>query len=228
MLVVGEFDGVRKMKVLTGKFFRIATSCAAVMIFSGTAAAQGLFTFKVGAGFTQPVRFTDGRLKTGFNMNAGAGINVAPWLGLMGEFGFNALGLSDLALTTVGVPDGSTRIYSATLNPIVRFNPRGRFDVFATGGGGFYRRTVEFTEPSIGSATAFDPFYGVFYPVAIPTTTVLGSVSQNKGGVNGGGGFSIRLRGDSNTKFFAEARYHYLFTTPVRTTILPVTFGISW
>ena len=29
-------------------------------------------------------------------------------------------------------------------------------------------------------------------------------------------------------RIFAEARYHYLYTTPVRTTILPVTFGFSW
>jgi opacity protein-like surface antigen len=184
--------------------------------------------FKAGGGFTQPVRYTDGRLNTGFNIGAGVGVNFVPWLGIMGEFGFNDLNLSSTALSAAGVPGGSTRIYSVTANPVVRFNPRGRFDAYLTGGGGFYRRTVEFTEPSVGTVTAFDPFYGAFYPVNVPVTNVLGSISQNKGGLNAGGGVSFRIRGDSNTKFFAEARYHHLFTTPVRTTILPVTFGFSW
>ena len=47
-------------------------------------------------------------------------------------------------------------------------------------------------------------------------------------GLNIGGGVSMRLRGDSNVKFFAEARYHYIFTNPIRTTVLPVTFGLRW
>jgi hypothetical protein len=212
-----------------GKFY-LTACCAAGLAFSGSAFAQNTshFTWKVGGGFTSPVYNTDGRFDTGYNVGAGAGVNFVPWLGLMGEFGFNDLNLSSAALNAVGVPGGSTRIYSLTLNPIVRFHPHGRFDAYLTGGGGYYRRTVEFTAPGVSTATAFDPFYGVFYPVAVPTTTVLGSISQNKGGINGGGGVSFRIRGDSNTKIFAEARYHYLYTNPVRTSILPVTFGLMW
>lgn len=218
------------MKPTIRTFLCAATCLAAALAFAESAAAQNTnrLMFKIGGGFTQPVRETDGRLNTGFNLGAGVGVNLAPWLGIMGEFGYNDLNLTNAALSAAGVPGGSARIYSVTANPIVRFNPRGRFDAFLTGGGGFYRRTVEFTEASVGTVTAFDPFYGVFYPVNVPVTNVLGSVSQNKGGLNAGGGVSFRLRGDSNTKLFAEARYHYLFTTPVRTTILPVTFGISW
>ena len=88
------------------------------------------------------------RLDLGFNLNAGAGINFTPQFGIIGEFGFNNLGLSDIALAAANVPGGSTRVYSLTANPIFRFNPRGRFDVYAIGGGGWYRRTVEFTEPA--------------------------------------------------------------------------------
>jgi len=116
--------------------------------------------------------------------------------------------LSGSALSAAGAPAGSTRIYSLTLCPIFRFNPRGRFDAYAIGGGGYYRRTIEFTQPTIGTVTAFDPFYGVFFPVAVPANTVLGSFTQNKGGLNIGGGITARIRGDSNTKFFVEARYH--------------------
>jgi len=186
------------------------------------------FTFAVGGGFTTPVRNTEGRLNTGFNIQAGAGVNMSREVGILAEFGFNNLGLTDRVLNQAGVPQGSTRIYSATLNPIIRFNPNGRFGAYVTGGGGFYRRTIEFTEPTLVETTGFDPWYGVFFPIVVPANTVIGSFSQNRGGWNAGGGITIGLSGDSNTKFFAEARYHYMYTSPVRTTILPVTFGIRW
>ncbi len=200
------------------------------LLLTGSAAAQGTnkWNFHIGAGFTEPVRYSGDRLNRGFNANVGAGVNFVPEFGMVGEFGFNNLGLSRGALDAAGVPDGSSRIYSLTLNPIVRFNPRGRFDAYLMGGGGYYRRTIEFTAPTVTTVTAFDPYWGVFFPAAVPADVVLGSFSQNKGGWNVGGGISVRLSGDSETKFFAESRYHYLYTTPVRTTILPVTFGLRW
>jgi hypothetical protein len=111
---------------------------------------------------------------------------------------------------------------------MLRINPNGRFDAYLIGGGGFYRRTVEFTQPGVGTITLFDPFWGVVYPAAVPVTDVLGSFTQHKGGLNVGGGVSFRIRGDSDTRVFAETRYHHIYTTPVRTSILPVTFGLRW
>ncbi len=199
-------------------------------LLAGPAAAQttSRFNFHLGGGFTEPVRYTDGRLHTGFNVGAGAGVNFVPQLGVMAEFGFNQLGLSQSVLSTAGVPGGDARIYSVTLNPIVHLNPRGRFDVYGVGGGGFYRRTIEFTAPTVTTVTAFDPFYGIFFPAQVPATAVLSSFTQNKSGLNIGGGVSVRVRADSNTKLYAESRYHYIYTSPVRTTVLPVTFGLRW
>jgi hypothetical protein len=76
--------------------------------------------------------------------------------------------------------------------------------------------------------TGFDPFFGVFFPAAVPSNTVLGSFTQDKGGWNVGAGVSVRVKADSNAKFYAESRYHYIYTTPVRTSMLPVTFGFRW
>lgn len=214
-----------KRTILTTAF-----SALAGLLITLPAAAQGNnhFTFNAGAGFTEPVGKTDGRAVTGYNINVGGGVNFIPQLGVIAEFGFNDLGLSSRVLQAAGVPDGSGRIYSVTLNPIVHFNPHGRFDAYLIGGGGYYRRTVEFTRPTVATVTAFDPFYGIFFPLVVPANTVLGSFTQNKGGLNIGGGVAFRVSGDSNLKVFAEARYHYLFTTPVRTSILPVTFGFRW
>jgi len=207
-----------------------ALCIVAALFLTLPAAAQNSnkFTFNVGGGFTEPVRDSGERLDRGFNINVGGGYNFAPAIGVIGEFGYNNLGVTSSILSAVGAPQGATRVYSLTLNPIVRFNPTGRFDFYAIGGGGYYRRTVEFTEPTTAIVTGFDPFFGVFFPVAVPANTVLGSFTQNKGGWNVGAGFTIQVKGDSNAKFFAESRYHHIYTTPVRTSILPVTFGFRW
>ena len=90
------------------------------------------------------------------------------------------------------------------------------------------RAAARGVDPNIATTTLFDPFFGVFFPAAVPANAVLGSFTQNKGGLNIGAGVSVRVKGDSNTKFFAETRYHYMFTTPQATTVLPVTFGLRW
>jgi opacity protein-like surface antigen len=201
----------------------------ATILLAGSSFAQDTnkFAFSAGGGFTQPVVHSDGRFDTGFNLGAGAGYNFTPNFGIMADFGFNHLGVSSATLNSVGVPAGTGRIYSLTLDPVVHFHPHGKYDFYVIGGGGYYRRTVEFTQPTVETVTAFDPFFG-FFPTNIPTNVILGTFTQNKGGLNIGGGVSMRLRGDSNLKFFAEARYHYLFTSPVRTNVLPVTFGLRW
>ena len=101
----------------------------------------------------------------------------------------------------MGVPDGEARLYSLTLNPIVHLNPHGNFDAYIIGGGGYYHRTVEFTQPTVNTIVAFDPFFG-FFPLDVPANQVVGSYSQNKGGLNIGAGASFRVKADSNAKFF--------------------------
>ena len=199
-----------------------------VMLAAFPLLGQSKLTFSLGGGPSVPGKHSGRNFNTGFNLTAGIGIHPVNAFGLMAEFGYNNMGITDGALRRIGVADGSGRLYSVTLNPIVHFNPSGRFDFYLIGGGGYYRRTIEFTQPSSAIATAFDPFYGIFFPVEVPTTTVLGSFSQNKGGVNGGAGVAIRFGEDSRSSFFAESRYHYIWTTPVRTAVLPVTFGFRW
>ena len=210
------------------KWFYHVTCCAAA--FAGVAAAQNMdkVAFHIGGGFTQPVVHTDSRTNTGFNITGGVGYKFVPHFDISAEFGYNRMDLSDNVLTLAGVPGGNAHIFSATLQPTVHLNPRGRFGAYATGGGGFYRRTIDFTAPTVDTVTLFDPFYGVFYPAAVPSTQILASFTQNKAGLNIGGGLEFRVKGDSNAKVFAEARYHCIYTTPVRTTILPVTFGFRW
>ena len=201
--------------------------CAGLFFTAAANAQEGRFSAHVGGGFTEPVDVTGDRLDRGYNISAGAGVNVIPQLGLNAEFLFVNNGVSRGTLDSLGYPDGDMRIYAFTLNPVIRFTrEESPVAVYITGGGGIYHRNIEFTQPTVTSFTAFDPFFGVFYPVAVPADQVINSFSTTKGGINGGGGISFRL-GNSRTKFFAEARYHHMFTRQP-TTIVPVTFGLRW
>ncbi len=204
--------------------------CVAGLLSAGSSAGQNTprFSFNAGGGFSVPAYRTGDRLDNGFNVNAGVGLHLNSQLGLMAEFGFNDFGINAASLAAQGVPDGTTRLYSVTLNPVIHFNGRGRLDPYLIGGGGYYRRTIEFTQPAIGTVTLFDPWWGVFYDAPVAVNQVIGSFTQNKMGWNVGAGVAFRVKGDSNAKFYAETRYHYVYTTPRRTTVLPVTFGFRW
>ncbi len=205
---------------------------AAALTFAGSSFAQQpevpRFTFNAGAGFSEPVRDTGPDTKVGWNATAAAGVNVFSHVGLLGEFGFNDLGLSSGALSLAGVPGGTMRIYSGTGEVMYRVNPRGRTDVYAIAGGGWYRRTVEFTAPTTALTSFFDPFLGLLLPATVPASVSLGSMTQDKPGFNVGAGVSWRLSENSHAKLYAEARYHQIQTDPIRTTIIPVTFGLRW
>jgi outer membrane protein with beta-barrel domain len=188
---------------------------------------EHFFTANVGGGFTTPVYKSGTHFDTGWNFTAGAGINPIPYLGIMAEFGLNSMGVNSATLNALQFPGGDTRIWSGTIDPVIRFNPRGKVSFYVIGGGGVYHRTVEFTQPTVATFTGFDPFFGVFYPVAVPANQVIASYDVTKGGVNGGAGLNFRF-GHSSAKFYAEARYHHMYTRPNATTFLPVTFGVRF
>jgi hypothetical protein len=185
------------------------------------------FSFSAGGGFTTPVGNTGRHLDEGWNIQGGAGYNFSPYVGAMLQLDYNSFGINSVTLNNVGFPGGDVHVFSATIDPIVHLNPKGHFDLYLIGGGGLYHRTQEFTQPSVATLTAFDPFFGGFFPVAVPTTEILASYSINKPGVNGGAG--IAFGNKWHGKFFAEARYHRIFITGDRhTDYVPVTFGFRW
>lgn len=208
------------------------TIYTALCFFAGISLAQAQsepprFSFEFGGGFNKPIGYLDNRLDTGWNVNTGGGINFTPHIGLMGQFLFTDSGLTRSYLNSVSEPNGSFRMWALTADPTYRFNPRGRFDFYLIGGGGVYHRTIEFTQPTIATVTVFDPFFGIFYPAGVPADQVIGSFGTTRPGINGGGGFTYRI-GSGNAKFFAETRYHVMFTKNQNTSVLPVTFGFRW
>ncbi len=182
-------------------------------------------TFNIGAGFTTPVGGTGRRLDTGFNFDAAAGMKLVSHLDGMIEFNFNDMGVNRPTLTNLGYPDGSVRVWSLTLDPVVHLKRTGPVKAYLIGGGGLYHRTQEFTQPTVATVIGFDPFFG-YGAFAVPANQVLASYSVNKPGVNGGLGLAFGEKWHG--KFYGEARYHRMFLNYGHFDYVTTTFGFRW
>ena len=204
-------------------------SCFGLLMVSAMSAQEfSRFAFNVGGGFTQGLGDTGRVTDMGWNARAGAGVNFSPHVGLMVNLGYDNLGINSSTLATFGAPGGRMSVFSATVGPIVHFNPQGNVDFYVFGNGGLFRRYQEFTAPTVSVVTGFDPFFG-FYPVGVPSNEILASYSVNKPGLDVGAGISFGRKW--NGKFFAEARYARIFMGnrfSNDTEFLPVTFGFRW
>ena len=206
----------------------IACAGVATVPLAAQETENNFFTAAFGAGFTTPVYGTGSQLDTGWNASGQAGVNLFnAHLAVVGEFQFNDLGVNTATLNGLGFPGGSTQVWDFSADPIIRFRPQSRVSFYLIGGPGVYHRYTEFTRPGVAFFTGFNPFFGIFYPVAVPVNQVVLSYSTTSFGVNGGGGINFSLVPGGHTKFFAEARYNEMYTRP-RTSYLPVTFGFRW
>ena len=117
-------------------------------------------------------------------------MNFSHWVGFMVDANYNQMGINSATLSGIGFPGGNTNVFSATLDPIIHLTPRSHFDLYVIGGGGYYRREIEFTAPTIVGFTGYNPFFG-FYSAAVPTNAVVSSYSVNKPGVDIGAGIAL-------------------------------------
>jgi hypothetical protein len=186
-----------------------------------------LFTASIGGGYTATTGDSSGRLDRGGNIQASAGINMGHHFGINGTFTFNQLGITRSALDLEGQPDGNGRVYSLTVDPTVRFPLFKGVNGYLLGGGGWLRRTVEFTKPTLAQTIIFDPWFGYYGPALVPVNEVLGSYTSDAGVVDVGGGLNIPLR-DSGISAFVEARYVHGFTPQTATELVPITVGLRW
>lgn len=212
------------------KLSSLVTTTCALLLCAGMSRAQADFhhlTFNVGGGFTTATPNISTDLDRGGNVQAGVGVNVTRHLGLQGTFMFNGLGITRSALNRAGQPDGFARVYSFTIDPKITLWSSDNASWYVLGGGGWMRRTVEFTQPTVVGTFIFDPWFGYFGPALVPTNQVLGSITEDTGTWDAGTGLNFRVP-RMRLHFYMEGRFLAGLTNGRHTTIVPLTFGVRW
>ncbi|MGA2048743.1 MAG: hypothetical protein ABSG96_13665 [Terracidiphilus sp.] len=203
---------------------------------------HGLFSklaFEAGGGANAPAGYSSNYITWGGNFTVGGGLHFSRGISLLAEYQFLDDKLPGNLIAETGANGGDAHIWSLTIDPVIDLLPKAKNSVYITGGGGFYRKVTNFTDPE-------EAEYCDYYYCGIGTeNAVVGHFSSNQGGWNIGGGFTHRVGGvydDSRMKLFAEVRYldvmspasqiapNGLGTATVSsgTKLIPVTLGVRW
>jgi hypothetical protein len=215
------------------------SSAAAGQYNSGGTSRWSGLAFEAGFGFNPPESNSIGN---GWNLQVGAGVHAGPNFTPLIEYQYIHTGLAQYIINQVGTQGGNVHIWSFGVDPVFDIAPNASNDFYIKGGGGFYRKVTNFTNPNLQYYC--DYYYGCGY---ISVNQVVAHYSSNQGGWNIGGGYYHRFGGIYGTgkmKFFAEARYLEILTpavtatssttgglvtqVPADTKLIPVTFGFSW
>lgn len=200
--------------------------------------SRGL-AFEASAGANAPMGNSSNYITWGGNFTAGGGLHFSKRFSLLAEYQFLDDKLPGNLIAETGASGGDAHIWSLTFDPVIDLAPKRTNSVYLTGGGGFYRKVTNFTDPE-------EQEYCDYYYCGIATeNVVIGHFSSNQGGWNVGGGFTHRvggLSGDGQMKLFAEVRFldvdtpavssspNGLGTTTVAagTKLLPISLGVRW
>lgn len=196
--------------------------------------------FEAGGGVNAPAGGDQQQYITwGGQFLVGGGYRFNDRLSAILEYQFIDDKLPGALIGETGADGGNAHIWSLTVAPVFDLFPKSTNDAYVTGGGGFYRKVTNFTDPE---ETEFCNYFcepGV-------VNQVVGHFSSNQGGWNIGGGFTHRLGGmygDGKMKLFAEVRYLDVLTPAVDhlqpnglsatsvaadTKLIPITLGIRF
>jgi Outer membrane protein beta-barrel domain len=196
-------------------------------------------TFEAGGGANGPTSDSSSYITWGGNFTVGGGYRFNSHLSGLIEYQFMDDKLPGVIIGEAGATGGDAHIWSFTVAPVVDIFPKRTNDVYVTGGGGFYRKVTNFTDPE---AVEFCNFFACEIG---SQNTVVGHFSSNQGGWNIGAGYTHRMGGiygDGHVKLFAEARYLDILTPAVSsepnglgtttiaadTKLVPVTLGVRF
>ena len=197
------------------------------------------WAFEAGGGFNAPAGDSGSYITWGGNLTVGAGLHFGHGLAALIEYQYIDDKLPGAIIAQTGATGGNAHIWSFTVDPVLDLMPKKATSAYITGGGGFYRKVTNFTDPV---PTEYCDYYycGIGYENA-----VVGHFSSNQGGWNVGGGITHRMGGvygDGKMQIFAEARYLDILTPAVTTSpnglgtttvgantrLIPVTFGVRF
>lgn len=172
----------------------------------------------------------------------GVGVNINRSLAAFLEFQFLDNKMPGAIAAEAGSQGGHYHIVSFTVEPVYDLFPKSSNDVYLRGGGGYYHKSINFTDPTVSCG------YFYYYYNCGTTNQVVGSFGSNNGGWDIGGGYQHRfggMYGESRTRVFAEVRYLEVMSPALKgqsppgsglnpvnidadTKLMPITLGIRW
>jgi Outer membrane protein beta-barrel domain len=178
-----------------------ALAAAFAAVPASRAGAQ--VTLGVGGGASFPIGDLKNTVTTGYNVLAqlGVGLPSLP-IGLRVDGMFNQMNHQS------DVPTGNLQLWTVNANAVYNITP-----LSAAGAG--------ITPYLIGGVGYYNDSYHV--TVAGSSVGAGGNTRANNFGLNGGGGIRAGL---ASLSVFAEARFHYIFTSGGHAEFVPITAGI--
>lgn len=198
-------------------------------------------TIEAGGGASAPAG-DKSDITWGGQFMGGVGVNINRSLAAFLEFQFLDNKLPGAVAAEAGSQGGHYHIVSFTVEPVYDIFPKSSNDVYLRGGGGYYHKSLNFTDPTESCG------YFYYYYTCGTSNQVVGSFTSNDGGWDIGGGYQHRfggMYGMSRTRVFAEVRYVDVLSpglasktapgsglNPVNidagTKLMPITVGIRW
>ena len=175
--------------------------------------------FVGGAGLNVPVGNTGKFYTPSYAVEVGGGWNFNKNFGVLAEFHYDHVGLTGGAinyeynnLINAGITqdeldgfDANGHVLSFSIDPVVSLTQKGsKFGAYATGGVGYYRKTTNFTLPSVGTECDYYYCYQYSSNVNVDQYTADGF------GANLGLGLTYKLSEFSSERLFVEGRYTWL------------------
>jgi hypothetical protein len=205
------------------------------------------YAFEFGGGFAAPAGSTSHYNTLSYKFSVGGGLNFNKTFGVLLQYDYDHFGLTGGNLNrqynlynTLGYDagtfdglDANAHVWSITANPTFSFQGAGRTGAYLVVGGGYYRKTTNFTLPSTG---CYYDYFGNCYQYTANQT--FDSYTNGAMGVNGGVGLTYKVSNFSSNRLFAEARYVWVDNNGdknafypangYRTGYFPVTVGMRW
>jgi hypothetical protein len=176
---------------------------------SHNADGSNKYSFFGGVGLTIPLGNTHTYLTPSYAFQFGGGRNFNKKFGLMAQFdwdnfGFQGNTLNNQSLLYFGATgqglDGSSHVWSFSLDPIYNFYSGEKYGAYVVGGIGFFHKVATFTLPQIEST-----YYGAYV-----VNASFDHYTSNAPGYDGGFGFTYKPSQFGNQRLYAEARYVFM------------------
>jgi hypothetical protein len=190
------------------------------------------YEFFAGVGLSQPVGNTYHYLNPSYAFQVGAGRNFNSHVGVDVQFDYDHFGFNKRTLdnqynlynaliseynatapaadqiSSLTSLDGSSHVWSFTIDPKYNLYSSEGIGAYVVAGGGFYHKVADFTVPTVEEY--YDPYYG---PEEYEANATFDHYFSNAPGINGGFGLTYKFSRFSGEQLYAEARYVYVFTS---------------